>query len=209
MSRRTSNLASFVMVALSAFCAPSAQASYLVTFEEKSGDVVEVGSGALDLTDLLTDGHAINNPFIWPEQAGFDSGANQVNLDVYAGVVGPSNFGANALSRPDASTGDGVAIGGISSGFLGVPAGYKSGMPLSETSIYLKTTFALLGMTPGVYVYSWGAGAHADTFTISIGGPASPPAVPEPSTWTMLLLGLGGVGYIALRRKDASIFAKH
>jgi PEP-CTERM motif len=71
------------------------------------------------------------------------------------------------------------------------------GSALSETSTDLETSFALLGLTPGAYVYSWGAGADADTFTIDIG--VSP--VPEPSTSAMMLIGLVGLGYAALRRK--------
>jgi PEP-CTERM motif len=205
MIRRRSFLAAIAILAIGALAAPSARAAYLVTFEENNGDVLEVGSGTLDLTDLLTDGHATNSPAVWAAQAFFDSGADKVDLDLYLGAVGPSTFGAGALSHPDASSGDGVGIGGISSGLLGVPAGYSSGNALSETSIYLNSTLASLGMTPGGYVYSWGAGAHADTFTIDIGLITSPPAIPEPSTWAMLLLGFGGVGYIALRRKDAVV----
>ena len=196
------------MLAIGALAAPSTQAAYLVTFAENNGDVLEVGSGSLDLADLFSDGDATNSPAIWPAQAFFDSGADKVDMDVYLGAVGPINFGASALSHADASSGDGVGIGGIPSGLLGVPAGYRSGTALSETSIYLDSTFAPLGMTPGGYVYSWGAGAHADTFTIDIGLATSPPAVPEPSTWAMLLLGFGGVGYIALRRKDAYVLCK-
>ena len=69
---------------------------------------------------------------------------------------------------------------------------------MSETSTYLNTTFATLGLTPGEYVYRWGTGEHADSFTIVIGAP-----VPEPSTWVMTLIGFGGLGYAAMRRSDA------
>jgi hypothetical protein len=198
---RRSCLASFALLALGAFSAPSAQAAYVAIFQESSGNVEEVGGGTLDLTDLITSGHAFNSPAVWPAQAFFDSGVDKADLDLYVGAVGPSNFGASALSRPSWSSGDGVGIGGISSGLLGVPAGYKSGGALSEASIYRDATFASLGMTPGIYVYKWGADAHADTFTINIGTVNSPPTVLESSTWAMMLLGFGGAGYIALRRQ--------
>jgi hypothetical protein len=85
-------------------------------------------------------------------------------------------------------------------------------------------------MTPGVYAWSWGSGADADTFTIDIAAsvfgasglpvgdnsilaaelplpteftfPLTMPA-PEPSTWAMMLVGFAGLGYAALRRKGA------
>jgi hypothetical protein len=42
--------------------------------------------------------------------------------------------------------------------------------------------------TPGVYKWTWGAGAHADSFTLDIA------VIPEPSTWAMMLLGFAGLG---------------
>lgn len=45
--------------------------------------------------------------------------------------------------------------------------------------------------------------AQANT---SIRGVAFAPAVPEPSTWAMLVLGFLGVGFVAYHRKDSSAF---
>ena len=83
---------------------------------------------------------------------------------------------------------------------LRVPEGYLSGSALSETSTYLNATFASLRMTPGEYVYSWGSGEHADTFTINIVA-SPPPAVPEPSTWAMMLIGFAGLGLAGWRHR--------
>jgi hypothetical protein len=33
------------------------------------------------------------------------------------------------------------------------------------------------------------------------------PAVPEPSTWAMMLLGFAGIGFMAYRRKSATLMA--
>ena len=52
MTKRTTYLASIGFLALAALSAPSARAAYLVTFEEVGSDVVEVGGGTIDLTDL-------------------------------------------------------------------------------------------------------------------------------------------------------------
>jgi PEP-CTERM motif len=51
-----------------------------------------------------------------------------------------------------------------------------------------------LGVTPGVYTWTWGSGAEADSFTLIAGN------VPEPSTWAMMLLGFAGLGYAGYRR---------
>jgi hypothetical protein len=66
---------------------------------------------------------------------------------------------------------------------------------LESTSTYDNATFASLGVTPGVYVWSWGSGATDDTFTLDIGTAA----VPESSTWALMLLGFVGLGFAAHR----------
>ena len=48
-----------------------------------------------------------------------------------------------------------------------VPTGYVSGNPLSGRAIYSGKTLATLGVTPGTYVWTWGAGANQN-FTLKI-----------------------------------------
>jgi PEP-CTERM motif len=64
------------------------------------------------------------------------------------------------------------------------------------TSTYANQTFSSLGMIPGTYEWTWGTGTNQN-FTVVIGG-----AVPEPSTWAMMILGLAGIGFMAYRRKS-------
>ena len=45
---------------------------------------------------------------------------------------------------------------------------------------------------------SGGNSSYAGSFSIT-------PAVPEPSTWAMLLVGLGGIGFIMRRRQSARV----
>ena len=78
-------------------------------------------------------------------------------------------------------------------GNLHPPGGYISGDWLSGEATFAGADFEDLGLTPGTYVWSWGAGPHADTFTVQIG-------VPEPSTWAILVVGFGGVGLVGYRR---------
>ena len=81
--------------------------------------------------------------------------------------------------------------------------GYGSRNPLQDTSTYLNQTFSSLGVTPGTYVWTWGTGAHADSFTLQIGPAAT--AAPEPATLTQLATGaLGLLGYGWRRRRLAA-----
>jgi hypothetical protein len=59
-----------------------------------------------------------------------------------------------------------------------------------------NATFASLNVIPGTYTWTWGTGAHADSFTLQIG----PAGVPEPSTWALMLAGFGLIGFAAMRK---------
>ncbi len=71
-----------------------------------------------------------------------------------------------------------------------MPQGYASDSPLSDTATYDNQTFSSLGATPGTYEWTWGAGPNQN-FTLVI---VTAGAVPEPSTWAMMLLGFAGLG---------------
>jgi hypothetical protein len=58
----------------------------------------------------------------------------------------------------------GLALGGQ----LILPQGYVSGTALSGTATWANQTLASLGLTPGQYVYTWGANATADSLTINL-----------------------------------------
>jgi len=168
----------------------------VATFQEIGSDVVETGSGALDLTDLHLSGGIFTKLFVTPNEPSYASGTPGEQGDTYEGALsGPAVWGPGSTTITKMSSGDLVALVPSSAEII-VPGDYAGG-PLSQTATYLMASFASLGLTPGAYVYSWGTGAHADTFTIDVGG-ASP--VPEPSTWAMMLVGFAGLGYAAARR---------
>ncbi len=81
-----------------------------------------------------------------------------------------------------------------------VPPGYTSGDPLSGTATWPGTTFAGLGLTPGIYTWTWGSGADADSFVVDIGVPLVTP-IPEPSTLLVAGMALGVVGCGAWMRR--------
>jgi hypothetical protein len=205
MTMRRIYLALIAALGLSAIAAPNAQATYLVTFEQLGANVEEQGGGTLDTTDLSQASNLVNSgPFVAPSDSAFQSGAANKPLTLFGFVTGPKSFGPSDPTLASSSGGDALGIGG--GGTLGVlllSPDYVSGASLSEFSIYSDATFASLGMIPGVYVWSWGSGAHADTFRIDIIAGSGATPVPEPSTWAMLLIGFAGLGYAAVRRKGA------
>jgi hypothetical protein len=200
MTKRAAYLASVGVLALVALSAPGARAAYVVTLEEVGANVFETGAGTLDLTDLDGDPVSTSNiAAIKPVSAELTAGPESVDVDFFSGdITGPTNFGPGALNFADQTNGDAVFV---SPGAIYVPHGYKFGAALSDSSTYLNETFDSLGLTPGAYVYDWGSGDRADSFTIQVGPVGGANPVPEPSTWAMMLLGFASVGYLAFRRK--------
>jgi hypothetical protein len=107
------------------------------------------------------------------------------------------SFGSGGQNNASSGSGDFVGIAN-STGNLLVPPGYVSDSPLSDTATYDNQTFTSLGVTPrdpGVYEWRWGRGANQN-FTLDIVAGA----VPEPSTWAMMLLGFAGLGLVGYRK---------
>ena len=202
MTIRATYLATAAILALGALAAPSAQAGYVVTLEEVGGSVVATGSGPIDLTGLeLLNSNLSTQSQLYPLFALIVTGPESRRLiDNYEGGSGPSTFGDNTFMLASSGSGDMVGVQGGGNSQFYVPAGYVSGSPLSDTSTYNNQTFASLGVTPGVYEWTWGTGANQN-FTLDIG---VTPAVPEPSTWAMMLIGFAGLGYAAVRRKGVA-----
>ena len=117
------------------------------------------------------------------------------DTDVYGGVIsGPATFGTGARTAASSGAGDALVLNAFTE-FLFVPRDYVSGASLSGSATFANATLASLGIAPGAYVYSWGSGANADTFTIDIA-----PTVPEPSTWALMLVGFGSLCFAGYKR---------
>jgi hypothetical protein len=170
--------------------AQPAQAGFVVDLTQQGSNVVATGSGAIDLTGLgfLLSGSGPGG-LLSPNNGGLAIGSG--GEDQYALVSGPANFGSGDLTLSSSNTGDPVDI---SSPFLGVPTGYVSDSPLSDTSTYNGQTFSSLGVTPGTYEWTWGSGANQN-FTLVVGS-----GVPEASTWAMMALGFGLLGLVGYRK---------
>ena len=65
-----------------------------------------------------------------------------------------------------------------------MPLDYVSGSAFLDSATYYGETFSSLGVTRGSYVWRWGSGPTADSFTLDID------SVPEPSSFLLFALGL-------------------
>ena len=182
--------------------ATSAQAAVIVNAVEMGGTVVistEPG-GSLNWDEWTG---LINTQFNGQIEAdllillGVGSPAVDVDLRINppASFSGPTSIGTGtALFQPDLGSGDVFGLdfqAGMGAQALYVPDAYVSGNPLDGSSTYTGFTFADLGLDVGTYVWSWGSGETADSFTLNV--------VPEPSTAALTALGL--VGLAARRRR--------
>ncbi len=178
-------------------------AGIVIDVSEVGDDVVFTGSGSIvGLSLFLDNGNTLGPlpPAVNPSLPNVVLGPTGIlTYDVYVdtggaiSVSGP--FGSGGLTQADSGSG---AAFGISNGFvsapfiqLAVPAGYVDGQQLVTSATYLNTDLATLGLNEGTYVYSWGAGATADSVTVNV--------VPEPSS--MLLLIVAGISTIFGQRR--------
>ena len=168
--------------------APLAQAAYIATLVQEGSDVVATGSGTINLTSLsIIPGTFATEASIQPSIGLLFIGQalNEFVSD-YTGVTGPTSFG-NGNGDITASSGSGDIVGVDETTPFGVrtvtvPEGYVSGSPLFENSTWNNQTLSSLGVTPGTYVWTWGSGPTADSFTLNI------ILTPEPSS--LMLFGV-------------------
>jgi hypothetical protein len=169
----------------------SAQAAIVINITEVGSDVYLQGSGSVNTTSLTK--HATVSVFnrLNPSSGAAGAGAYEsVSADWYKDVAtpAPASFGPGGMVDPSSGTGDRFLLVG-QSGSIFVPAGYQSGAPLSGTATWANQTLSSLGLIPGTYVWNFGTGANADTWTVNI------TAVPEPHQYGMAAaLGLIGLG---------------
>ena len=187
-------------------CAPPAQAAYTITIEQVGSDVVATGSGSINFDALAVYGDELDTSLIAASGGAIIVGPTTPTDDTYySGVAGPITFGAGGEFLADSGSGGIVGLGTFdeaSGGVVAVPQGYVSGTPLgTSTATFTNATISGLGLTPGAYVWTWGDGATADTFTLDIASVGVAAATPEPATWAMMVLGLAGLALLRTRRR--------
>jgi hypothetical protein len=184
----------------SGLSASSGSAAYIVTLVQQGGDVVETGSGTINLAGLrsLGSGSGVVGRIL-PRDAEIVTGPTSSQpFDAYGGFSGPTSFGSGGLILADSGSGDIVGIIGAANQLV-VPSGYVSGSALSDTSTYDNQTFASLSVTPDTYVWKWANDPTPDSFTVEIEAPAA--AVLEPCSSLPLAPPLGLVMILARYRR--------
>lgn len=196
MIKSMTNIACSILLAV-AFA--NAHASVVVDVQQVGSNVVASGGGSIDLTDLTFAGTAKSAGFVWagrplPFTSVIDVGStNLVDVSFYSGLTGPGSFGSGSRFLADAGNGDMFAI--IANAGVYVVNTYVSGSTLLASSQWNNSTLASLGLTDGSYVWTWGSGETADSFTLNIGDIST---VPEPAS--VALLGLGLAGLLLVRK---------
>jgi hypothetical protein len=183
---------------------PLAQADYTVTVVQQGNNVIATGSGTLDLAGLELNppsclvGGCFTNAGMNPLGGDISTGpVDEVPSRFYTGFTGPASFGSrDHFTLPSSGSGDTVDIDGTFE-ILSVPLDYVSESALSDKSTYDNQTFRSLGVTPGTYVWTWGSGATADSFTLNIVPGTN---VPEPASGMLLIAGLAGLAGLALKK---------
>ena len=169
-------------------------ASIIVTAVQQGNDVVFTGSGSINLYGLTLQ---YTDNIAFPPTAFLDAGNPGLILgsgvgDHYNSISNaPYNFGPGTGGSESASAYSGNMFG-FNYGQVVVPSGYTSGSPLSGTATFSNKTFADIGITPGAYTWTVPSG---DSITLNI----TSSAVPEPSTYALLCISLGVVGYARKR----------
>ncbi len=187
----------FLTLSLLVVVVSTSGASVIIDIGQVGSDVVANASGTLNLAGLSAQYQQTRHAQLVPNAgAAFFGPASGTPVLFYYGMTGPTNFGAAGVIN--ASTGSGTLFGvNGTAGALYVLDGYASGSLLSATSSWQNNSLATLSLTPGThYTWTWGSGVNADSITMNVNAPA---AVPEPSTYMLLSMGLGATGFA--RRK--------
>ncbi len=211
-ARRSARYAALASIAAMTFVPASTQAAVVITILQQGSDVVATGSGALNVSALQSCFCAAGSSGL-TEVVGNTATAvigsissNPYSASFLTGASGPANFGSGTYKGASSGSGDIFGVGNTNNiGDIFIPAGYSSGQALSGSSTWTGATFASLGLTPGVYDFTWGSAATADSLQVRIGSPLVA-GVPEPSTWAMMMLGVFALG-ATLRRRNRSAAA--
>lgn len=154
-----------------------ARAAFTMYLYESGGNVVASGSGSLNTSGAGCG--PTGTQVIKPSPGGMlytggTLGSNAI-CKIYS-LSGPATFGTGeTLVSANSSSGTYVAIGFLS---LGVASTYVSGTQITSGAVFNGKTLAGLGVTCGTYVWTWGSGTDADSYTLeACTAPPPPPTV--------------------------------
>jgi hypothetical protein len=159
-----------------------------ITVSQVGNNVVATSSGAVDLTDLNYGFTSTPTSYIDPDNLELVA-APGGEADYYgAGLSGPQTWGSDMVTYANSETGDDFGVGEDQ---VIVPSGYVSGGLISSSATFDNATFASLGLTPGIYTYTYGSDADAGEILVD---------APEPSAWALMIGSVALLGFRARRR---------
>jgi hypothetical protein len=143
--------------------------------------------------------------------ASVQSFSGTIDIDTAAGTIiafsiqFPTDPVFNLVSFSGPNAGSGWTLDSDEVGNFGLAPGVTAAYDLT---LFFSTTntSSLIGFDGGTIT---GAGVNGTGLSLSNYGSLSgtiTAAVPEPSTWAMMLLGFAGVGFVAYRRKSKPAF---
>lgn len=176
-----------VSAAALALAASPSHAAIIIDIIQVDNDVVATGSGTFNTFGLATNATFPGlNGAIRADHAIIRVGTGSETL--YQFLSGPGSFGtSDSILSATSSSGDIFGLNG-SSGIMFLPTNYVSGSMLNGSSTFGGQSLSSLALISGSYVFS----SPFDTVTVNIRSALS--AVPEPSTWLMIIAGFGLVG---------------
>jgi len=144
--------------------------NFNVTVSQVGPNVVWNGSGSFNLSALSFVGVGTTGAGFNGNQAIWAIGPNSVNnIDQYSGVTTyPSSFGTGGVGVTSTSGSTFGILTGGGGRLLYVPTGYVSNTTISGSATYSSQTISSMGLTPGVYTWSWGTGGNTSTLVMTI-----------------------------------------
>ena len=183
------------LIGLASLCALNlSQAGVVITVMESGADVVADSAGSINTAGLTFVSAASTTVGVRPSSSRIRVGTGSAT-DLYSVTFNNSSSIGSGSSFIAASSGTGPVFGISTSTTLNFPIGYVSGTDISSTATWSDTTLAGLGLTPGSYVFDWGADGTADNITVNVGV-----VVPEPSAYA------GAAGFLVLA---FAVFRRH
>jgi hypothetical protein len=162
--------------------AGGANAAGDIRFATSGSNVVVTISGTVDPTALAVVGLTTDSVGFYNSTGYF---YNQLQCQEYGGLfasssarlTGPGNWGTGGYpfqTAVSSATGDGFGIN-ASNKTLCLPVGYTAGDPLVGTGTLSNRSYGQLGLTPGVYTYTWGNATQDETLTVTVVPPPPQP----------------------------------
>ena len=199
MDRSGKTLGAILAITAMVVASAPAKSMVLIDVTQSGGGVDVTAAGNLDLTGATFDHEQAYSTGIIPGGANWYIALGTTpGMDWYQLTSVSLPYGTSGTYYTSGVTsGDAFSIWGFNGGapLVGVSSGYTSGSAISASMTLAGETIAGMTLIPGTYLFT----LPNDTITLNIS------AVPEPSTWVMLALGLAGLGFARHRASHKGV----